>query len=153
MRWNALSAWRSLRLRLRASLKAASPSKALSPWLTKRPLKLGERGECAAKRHLRRKGHRILHTNYRCKLGELDIVSERAGRIVFTEVKALVESAGHRPADHVHPRKIAKIQQLAQFYLRQNRLEGKPVQFDVVEVVFPEGGKRKPRINHIERAF
>jgi Holliday junction resolvase-like predicted endonuclease len=86
-------------------------------------------------------------------LGELDIVSERGGRIVFTEVKALIESAVHRPADNVHPRKIAKIQQLSQFYLKQNGLTGKPVQFDVVEVVFPGEGKARPRINHIERAF
>ncbi len=153
MRWNALSAWRSLRLKLRLSTKAASPSKARLPWLTRKPLKLGERGELAAKRHLRRKGHRILHANFRCKFGELDIVSERGGRIVFTEVKALIESAGHRPADNVHPRKVAKIQLLAQFYLRQNGLADKPVQFDVVEVVFPGEGKAKPRINHIERAF
>jgi putative endonuclease len=153
MKWSARSAWRSLRLKFRGFMKAALPSRAPSPSTTGRRRKLGALGEQAAKRHLARQGHRILHTNYRHKLGELDIVSERRGCVVFTEVKARVESPGYRPADNVHARKQAKLRKLGELYLRREKLWGKPAQFDVIEVVFQQDMKGKPRINHIEKAF
>jgi putative endonuclease len=153
MRWSVLSAWRSLRSRFRASTRAASPSQAPSPSATTSSRKLGALGEQAARKHLRSEGHRILHTNYRCKLGELDIVSERRGCVVFTEVKALVEAPEYRPAEHVNAGKIAKLRRLGELYLKQQKLMGRPAQFDVIEVVFPHEGKQAPCINHIERAF
>ena len=49
--------------------------------------KTGSRGEVEASRYLREKGYRILAANYRCRLGEIDIIAENEKYICFTEVK------------------------------------------------------------------
>jgi putative endonuclease len=119
----------------------------------RKPLPFGAKGELAARKHLRSRGHRILDTNYTHKLGELDIVSEHNGSIVFTEVKARTKSEGFRPADNLGPAKIRKLRRIAEIYLKHRALTDRPVQFDVIELVYPAGGRRKPKIDHFERAF
>ena len=119
----------------------------------RKPLPLGARGELAARKHLRSRGHRILDTNYTHKLGELDIVSERHGSIIFTEVKARIESEGFRPADNLGPAKIRKLRRIAEIYLKHRALTDRLVQFDVIELVYPVEGRGKPKIEHFERAF
>ena len=49
--------------------------------------RIGELGEAAAERFLKRRGHRIVTVNYRTYGGEIDIVSVHKGTLVFTEVK------------------------------------------------------------------
>ncbi len=119
----------------------------------RKPLSLGARGELAAQKHLRSLRHRILDTNYTHRLGELDIVSEHNGSIVFTEVKARTASEGFRPADNLGPAKIRKLRRIAEIYLKHRALTDRPVQFDVIELVYPARGQGKPKIVHFERAF
>ncbi len=54
---------------------------------------LGQIGEEAVVRTLRRRGYRILARNVRCPMGELDLVAEHAGHIVFLEVNTEHEIA------------------------------------------------------------
>lgn len=153
MKWSVLSALRSLLSKYTPSTKGASRSKAPWRWWTRKPLTFGAKGELAAQKHLRSCGHRILDTNYTHKLGELDIISEHHGIIVFTEVKARTESEGFRPADNLGPAKIRKLRRMAEIYLKHRALTDRQVQFDVIELVYPEGGRGKPKIEHFERAF
>ncbi|HDN84600.1 MAG TPA: YraN family protein, partial [Candidatus Aerophobetes bacterium] len=48
---------------------------------------IGKRGEKLAISYLKKRGYRILDKNFRCKIGEIDIVAENDGQIVFVEVK------------------------------------------------------------------
>ena len=153
MKWSVLSALRGLLSRYMPSTKGASQKKAPWPWWTRKPLTLGAKGELAARKHLRSCGHRILDTNYTHKLGELDIVSEYREIIVFTEVKTRTESEDFRPADNLGPAKIRKLRRIAEIYLKHRALTGHPVQFDVIELVYPAGERRKPKLEHFERAF
>ena len=119
-----------------------------------RPTTLGERGERAAARLLRRSGYRILARNLRNRLGEIDIVAEdrRDRSIVIVEVKATA-SDDPPPEAHVNRDKQRKLTALAHQIVRQYHLEDRPVRFDVIGVVWCEGADKPARITHHENAF
>ena len=50
--------------------------------------RIGKHGEYVAVRHLRSSGYSVLETNYRAKGGEIDVVAEKNGTLVFVEVRA-----------------------------------------------------------------
>lgn len=114
------------------------------PWV-------GARGEGAAAQALIRCGYKILEQNYRCALGELDLVALEGKTLVFVEVKSGL-CRGISPRERVGPKKRRKLSQVAMFYLKQKRMEGISARFDVVEVDFPSQGG-SPRVEIIPNAF
>lgn len=112
---------------------------------------LGERGEAAAARFLRRKGYRILERQWRCGAGELDLVALDGRVIVFVEVKTWRNAKGDHPAEAVDRKKQRRITRAALVYLKQHDLLESRVRFDVIAVTWPDG--QKPRIDHIRSAF
>lgn len=112
---------------------------------------LGPRGEEAALRALRRAGYRILERNYRCPLGEVDLIARKDNSLVFIEVKSGLIHA-FPPRQRVDKRKREKLSKLAQFFMRENGLEGVSARFDVVEVNFP-GFSQEPEVAIIANAF
>ena len=98
---------------------------------------LGTDGERAAERFLRARGYTILARNYRCPLGEVDLIALDGGTVVFVEVKTR-RGAGS-PFDAVDPRKQRQIARAAEHYLNAHRLQDRDVRFDVVGVS-PDGG-------------
>lgn len=112
----------------------------------------GNRSERAAARFLRRLGCRILARNYRCPYGELDLIAEQAGCIIFIEVRSTGGDDAERPALSVDAAKQSRLTQLALHYLRQHHLLDYPARIDVITVTWP-AGTRKPRIDHYPQAF
>jgi len=113
---------------------------------------LGQRGEAAAERYLRRLGHKILARGRRLAPGELDLVSLDGQTIVFVEVKTRqTPKAGH-PAEAVDPAKQRRLTRLAVTFLKRHGLLDHPGRFDVVAVTWPEG-QRRPAIEHFQNAF
>lgn len=107
---------------------------------------LGEIGENAAAEILKAKGYRILKRNYRCRLGEIDIIAARGSKISFVEVKTRRSDHYGRPCEAVDINKQAHIRRTAVCYLKEVRRKGyvpEAVSFDVVEIV----------VEHIECAF
>ncbi len=96
--------------------------------------RLGRAGEEAAVEALRARGYRIVARNVRLRGGELDVIAEDAGTIVFVEVKARRSSAFGTPAEAVGPRKQRTLCRLAVRYLAGPGLGERPCRFDVVEV-------------------
>ncbi|MBE6037480.1 MAG: YraN family protein [Clostridiales bacterium] len=111
---------------------------------------LGKRGEDLAADYLQRKGYRILARNFRCRRGELDIVAEKGGVLVFAEVKTRRSLAFGLPGEAVTPKKQIHLLQGAAYYCRTQGIRGMPLRMDVVEVLFLE---EKPYLHHIENAF
>ena len=94
---------------------------------------LGRKGELWACRYLKKEGYRILERNYTTKVGEIDIIAEEQGVLVFVEVKTRLNDAYGLPREAVDRGKQHKIIRVAQMYLL--RLPRLPVcRFDVVEV-------------------
>ena len=95
---------------------------------------LGIDGERAAERFLRRHGYTIVERNYRCPLGEIDLVALDRRTIVFVEVKTLRRAGAASPFDAVDARKQRQIARAAEHYLAARRLVDRDVRFDVVGV-------------------
>ena len=94
----------------------------------------GQRGEDVACRELERRGHTILARRYRTRFGEIDIVSESAGTIVFTEVKARRTNRFGSAAEQIPVWKQRRIAAMALDYLAYSRRLNDPCRFDVVAV-------------------
>lgn len=113
----------------------------------------GAWGEALAATYLKKKKYKIDAMNYRCRLGELDIVAHNKRNLVFVEVK-LRKSDNFAPAaDFVDSHKQARLKTTASLYLEEHPTKLQP-RFDVIEVYAPMGIDTKdPIINHIEDAF
>jgi putative endonuclease len=100
---------------------------------------LGADGERAAERCLRAHGYTIVERNYRCGLGEVDLIALDGSTVVFVEVKTRRRPAAGSPFDAVDVRKQRQIVRTAEHYVVTRRLDDRDVRFDVVGV-WPEGG-------------
>jgi len=108
------------------------------------------RGEALAALWLRVKGYRIEARNWRCPLGEIDIVASRGDTLVFVEVKARTGQGAGSPEEAVTAAKQRRLVQLAQAYLARRHGEIPPCRFDVIAV---EGGGVLPKVRHLQAAF
>ena len=114
---------------------------------------LGAMGEAAAAEWLRKKRWKILAMNYRCRLGEVDIIARDGEEYVFVEVK-LRRSGGYAPAaEYVTPAKQRKLRLAAESWLAENGLDDPPCRFDVAEVYLDRAGEKIERMNLISEAF
>lgn len=113
---------------------------------------LGQQGEEAAARFLRKLGFVVLERNVRSRLGEIDMVAREGSTLVFVEVKARQAGQGDPPESGVTPRKQARLARLALGYLKARGLGEVPCRFDVVAVVL-DAADRIAAIRHIPGAF
>lgn len=113
---------------------------------------LGRWGEEQAARYLRRKGYAIESMNFRCRMGEIDVIARRRGYIVFAEVKLRKDAAFAQAREFVTRAKQERIRAAAELWLSTNETELQP-RFDVIEIYAPKGEKGLIRIEHIEDAF
>lgn len=120
--------------------------------------KLGNVGERAAARYLKRHGYKILKRNYVAVGFEIDIIAENKTTLAFVEVKSRSDSSlGNseaRPASSVTPDKQRKIITAAKFYIGARKLD-KHVSLDVIEVYLTDSrrGKKVREIRHLENTF
>lgn len=98
-----------------------------------RPARARE-GEDAALRVYERRGYRVVARNWRCPLGELDLVVQRGGVVVFCEVKARSGAAFGGGFEAVTWSKRRKLRQLAEAFLQSYRPLDVRVRFDVASV-------------------
>jgi putative endonuclease len=108
------------------------------------------RGEALAALFLRLKGYRIEARNWRCPLGEIDIVASKGDTLVFVEVKTRAGRSAGLPEAAVTRGKQQRLVRLAQAYLTHCHAEVPPCRFDVVAV---EAITPMPRIRHLKAAF
>ncbi|MGE5590954.1 MAG: YraN family protein [Bacillota bacterium] len=95
---------------------------------------LGRKGEDLAAALLTERGCRLVDRNYRCALGELDVVAWDGDTLVFVEVKTRRSSLFGTSAEAVSRSKQARLLRLADWYLQDHRLGQPPCRFDVVAV-------------------
>ncbi len=111
--------------------------------------KIGSYGEKMAVKYLIINNYAIKHVNFRCKLGEIDIIAEKDNIIVFIEVKTRKNKKYGYPCESVTKRKQQKIIKTAQFYINKNNVKDKQFRFDVIEIFMGNSNN----INHICNAF
>jgi putative endonuclease len=95
---------------------------------------IGSRGEDVAADVYRRRGYRVVARNWRCRLGELDLVVERGGVLVFCEVKSRRQSVFGGGFEAVTGRKRAKLRAVAEAFLQATGSRPQAIRFDVASV-------------------
>jgi len=104
-------------------------------------VELGEEGECLAVDFLRKKGYRIVATNFRSPLGEVDLIAQEGDTTVFVEVKTRRSLKCGMPQESVTSAKQARILKTALIYLKNNNLGNGNYRFDVVSIIMGSDGK------------
>jgi len=114
--------------------------------------RVGQTGEDLAARHLEGLGYQIIERNFRCSLGEIDLVALHTEYVVFVEVKTNSARNPVHPSLRVDAKKQKQVRKLGEFYLLQH-LSEQPLRqprFDVVTVrLNPQGAL----VEHLKNAF
>lgn len=113
---------------------------------------LGKIGEDIAVMFLRRKGYIILHRNWRCVLGEIDIVAQEKDFWVFVEIKtrkSLDFGPGYMAVNSTKQLKLIK---LAQLFLKRYGYPDRPCRIDIVSIDI-DGNNKVTDIELIKDAF
>jgi len=118
--------------------------------MTKERIALGRLGEDLARERLKDLGYRILKTNYRCPLGEIDLVARDGDFLVFVEIKTRKNESLGQVKEAVTRRKQTQLSKVALAYMKSNNLWGSKARFDVVAIGLIDG---KREIEIIRNAF
>lgn len=109
---------------------------------------LGALGEQVAVGHLRGIGFRVLQRNWRCRYGELDVIADDCGTVVFVEVKTRTGEGFGGLAQAVTPAKLRRIRRLAGIWLAGQDTLWQGIRIDVVGVRL--GLRRTPEVIHLQ---
>lgn len=107
---------------------------------------IGTKYEKIAGNYLEEQGYKIISYNYRCPLGEIDIIAKDKEEIVFVEVKYRKNLTMGSPLEAVTVRKQNIINKCAQYYLVRNFKYEISCRFDVIGIINDE-------IIHVKYAF
>ncbi len=114
---------------------------------------LGQWGEAQVAAYLEGRDYRILHRNWRCRFGELDLIASHDGFLAFVEVKLRKDDSFAPARAFVTPAKQKKLRLAATLYLQNNPTVLQP-RLDVAEIYAPQGIHTKdPTILYWEDAF
>ena len=102
---------------------------------------LGRYGEDLAVKMLASDGMVVLERNWRCELGEIDIVARDGTTLVVCEVKTRTNTAYGAPIHAVTPRKAARLRRLALRWLEEHSVHPAEIRIDVVGILRPAQGQ------------
>jgi putative endonuclease len=97
---------------------------------------VGTAFEQKAAQFLINNGYQLLYRNFRCRLGEIDLIARSEGYLCFIEVKYRSGASKGFPAEAITPAKISRITKTAQFYMLRHRIpQDTPCRFDAVVIL------------------
>ena len=112
---------------------------------------LGVRGETLACAELERQGMQVLERNWRCRLGEIDIVAAEANAsgltLVFCEVKCRSGLGFGHPLEAITFAKMRTLRQLAAIWMREHHVKASTIRLDAIGVVLVSG--QRPSLTHV----
>jgi putative endonuclease len=118
--------------------------------LTRERLELGKFGETLALKKIKRLGYKRIVRNYRCPLGEVDLIAWDGDTLVFIEIKTRMGRSTDYAKEAVNARKKRQISKVALAYMKSNDYSDAKARFDVVAVCV---GRGEPEIEVIKNAF
>ncbi len=112
--------------------------------------KVGQKGEQAARDYLEKQGYSIIETNYRCRLGEIDIIARDEDMVVIVEVRAKTGLNFGRPEESINQEKARKLHRLALQYIQSNYHREISSRIDLVAVMIEKSSGLVKDIKHIK---
>lgn len=113
---------------------------------------IGTIGEKLAEGFLKKKGYRVREKNFRCRTGEIDIVAEKKGYLVFVEVRTKTSTNYGTPEESVTFIKKDKLIQAALYYIDSHKKLPSSWRFDFVAIEL-DNNHKVIRIELIENAI
>lgn len=113
--------------------------------------RLGDFGEQIAKDRLEKHGYEIVQCNYRCSIGEIDIIARDRDCLVFVEVRTKRDRQFGTPEESITLAKQARLIELAETYLQEHQISSEHWRIDVVAVEVSNNEKIS-RVEIIENA-
>ena len=118
--------------------------------MTRERIELGKAGEDLALRTIKAMGYRKITRNYRCPLGEIDLIAHDGETLVFLEIKTRRTGPTSYAKEAVTPRKRRQISKVALAYMKATHCCDVRARFDVVAISLMGGN---PRVEVIKNAF
>lgn len=111
---------------------------------------VGQYGEDLAARYLSSNGFSVLERNWRCELGEIDIVAREGDTLVICEVKTRRGLNYGTPLEAITYRKLTTLRRLAGRWLQTHQVRAAAIRIDVVAIVFDNN--TPPTVDHLRGA-
>lgn len=111
---------------------------------------LGRYGEDRAHDYLLGLGYQIVARNWRCSLGEIDLIALDGKRLVFVEVKTRKTDGSGHPFEAVTATKVARMRRLVAEWCAENRVSGVAVRLDAIAVLVRNG---RVSLEHLKQVF
>lgn len=110
---------------------------------------LGKIGEDIALATAIKKGYQLVDRNVRTAAGEIDLILEQTGTLIFTEVKTRSGDRFGYPEEAITPAKLRRMILSAEYYLRQNK-QAVPWRIDVVAIIMGQDGRHAADLQWME---
>lgn len=111
---------------------------------------LGLYGERLAANYLQELGYEILERNWRCSMGEIDLIARDRDRWVFVEVKTRNGAGFGHPLEAITHQKVARLRRLVGEWCRLRQVSGVQVRIDAISVLVDSG---KVELEHLKQVF
>lgn len=102
--------------------------------MTRERLSLGEMGERLALKKIKRLGYKFIAKNYRCPLGEIDLIARDGDCLVFIEIKTRRGRSIGYAKEAINRRKMRQISKVALAYMKANNCCDVKARFDVIAI-------------------
>ncbi len=112
--------------------------------------RLGIDGETIACAELEKRGYTIIDRRFRTRFGEIDVIANDRGTVVFVEVKTKTDSSFSDPVESVTKQKQRRLVSMAEQYAAFHKLDDTPCRFDVVTV---DASVAPPKVTVYQDAF
>lgn len=108
---------------------------------------LGQEGEDLASQIIEKDGLKILVRNFRCPIGEMDIIAIEGERLIFIEVRTRSTQKFGWGEESIQPKKRIRLQRIAEYYILSRKYkEWPPIRFDLIAIRWDE---KNPQSNWI----
>ncbi|GAA0614716.1 YraN family protein [Kribbella sandramycini] len=111
---------------------------------------VGRFGEELAARYLTTNGFAVLERNWRCELGEIDIVAREGDTLVVCEVKTRRGLGYGSPLESITYRKLVTLRKLAGAWLQCHQLRPAAIRIDIIAILLDKNAP--PRVDHLRGA-
>jgi len=111
---------------------------------------IGKYGEDIAAKYLQDRGYQILDRNWRCGLGEIDLIAKDKNRLVFVEVKTRNGVGYGHPFEAITATKVSRMRKLVAQWCIQNQQTGVKVRLDAIAILIRSG---RVAVEHLKQVF
>lgn len=102
---------------------------------------IGKLGEDFTEEFLIKEGFKIICRNFRSFLGEIDIVAEKDGLLIFVEVKTRKSMNYGLPLEAIGVKKQDRIKRIAEVFIKERGIKFKEIRFDVMSIILSKKGE------------